>query len=224
MTAVINLSTVVDATCTRKFSQTDPKKMKTISRILMIVASVITWTVSYSQTAYVSTGDPEITIGGTSNVHDWEEKVGKLSGSGMVSWNTDGSFNLTALLIKIDCKAIKSTHGNIMDNKTYDALKAEKFPTITYKLTTPLLNAKPSATATMVTAVGQITIAGVTKPITLQVKVIVGSDGQLLFEGSKTVKMTDFGISPPTAFMGAMKVGDDVNLKFKTAFSKAQTL
>jgi hypothetical protein len=31
-------------------------------------------------------------------------------------------------------KSIKSTKGSIMDNKTYDALKAEAHPKITFKL------------------------------------------------------------------------------------------
>jgi len=187
----------------------------------MLVA-VVSWNLSNSQTAYVTTGAPEITIGGTSNVHDWEEKVDKLNGSGMITWNTDGSFNLTSLLIKVDCKSIKSSHGSIMNNKTYDALNAEKFPTITYKMTTPLINLKPSASGITITTVGQITVAGVTRPLTMEVTVMRDSGGQLLFAGITTLKMSDFGISPPTAFMGAMKVGNSVTIKFKTNFSKAQ--
>jgi polyisoprenoid-binding protein YceI len=197
--------------------------MKPISRILIIITILVSWSISHAQTAYVTAGDPEIIIEGTSNVHDWEEKVETLNGSGTITWNTDGSFNLTALFIKVDCKAIKSSHGSIMDGKTYDALKADKFPTITYKLTTPLTNIKPSASGITITTDGQITIAGVTKPISMQVVVIGNSGGQLLFQGTKIIKMTDFGVSPPTAFMGAMKVGDNVTLKFKANFSKAQT-
>ena len=189
----------------------------------MMIVAIGSWSISHSQTAYVTAGTPEITIGGTSNVHDWEETVETLNGTGTISWNTDGSFNLSSLLIKVDCKAIKSSHGSIMNNKTYDALKADKFPTIIYKLTTPLVSIKPSASGITVTTAGQITIAGVTKSISMEVRVVGDSGGQLLFEGTKTLKMTDFGISPPTAFMGAMKVGDNVTVKFKSNFSKAQT-
>jgi len=189
----------------------------------MMIIAAVSWSFSYSQTAYVIAGNPEIIINGTSNVHDWEEKVETLNGNGMITWNTDGSFNLSSLIIKIDCKAIKSSHGSLMDGKTYDALKADKFPTIIYKLTTPLVNIKPSAIGITVNTVGQITIAGVTKFISMQVRIIGSASGQLLFEGTKTIKMTDFGVSAPTAFMGAMKVGDEVTLTFKTNFSKTQT-
>jgi hypothetical protein len=56
----------------------------------------------------------------------------------------------------------------------------------------------------------------------MQVKVIGNAEGQLIFEGIKVIKMTDFGISPPTAFMGAMKVGADVTVKFRVNFYKSQ--
>jgi polyisoprenoid-binding protein YceI len=196
--------------------------MKPISRILMITIIVAFWSYAHSQTTYVTAGNQEIIIAGTSNVHDWEEKAETFGGAGMITWNADGSFNLSSLLVKIDCKAIKSSHGSIMDGKTYDALNADKFPTITYKLTTALMNITSSASGITINTVGQITIAGVTKPISMQVRVTANSGGQLLFEGTKAIKMSDFGVSPPTAFLGAMKVGDDVTLKFKASFSKGQ--
>src|SRR5689334_21075197 len=99
--------------------------MKPISRILIGVALFASCSFSNAQTAYFASSDPEIIIAGTSNVHDWEEKVETLYGNGTITWNTDGSLNLTSLLIKVDCKAIKSSHGSLMDNKTYDALKAD---------------------------------------------------------------------------------------------------
>jgi len=193
--------------------------MKTISSILTLLTLLIS-AYSFSQNTYTIGGKTEITIAGTSNVHDWDEKAEAMTGSGGVTWNTDGTFNLTSLFIRIECKAIKSTHGSIMDNKTYDALKADKYPSITYKLTTPLNNIKPSATGTTISTTGDITIAGVTKTITMQVKITGTSNGLLSFEGTKGLKMSDFGVSPPTAFMGAMKVGDGVVVTFKTGFVK----
>lgn len=188
-----------------------------------MIAAVCSWNFSHSQTAYVTAGIPEITIGGTSNVHDWEEKAETSNGTGMISWNTDGSFNLLSLLIKIDCQSIKSSHGALMNGKTYDALKADQFPSISYKLTTPLINIKPLASGITVNTEGQITIAGITKTISMQVKILGSSTGQLLFEGTKTISMTEFKVKPPTAFMGAIKVGDNVTVKFKANFTRAIT-
>ncbi|MEP7127266.1 MAG: YceI family protein [Chitinophagales bacterium] len=192
------------------------KKIIIIS-LTMLLASGLT---VHAQTNYVFSPNHEFEIKGTSNVHDWEESVEKINGNGSFVINPNGSISILSVVFKVECKDIKSTHGSIMDSKTYDALKAEKNPLITYKLLSQLNNVMPSTTGTTVIAKGQLTIAGVTKPIDLQVKVSVKADGSISFEGTKTIKMTDFDISPPTAFMGAMKVGDEVVLNFKTVMQK----
>lgn len=193
--------------------------MKPIANALLITALFFAVSVN-GQTTYTVASTPEFTIKGTSNVHDWEETVQKINGTGSFLLNEDGSLTISSLLIKVECRDIKSTHGSIMDNKTYDALKAEKNPQITYNLSTAITNIIPSSTGTSMIAKGQVTIAGVTKPIDLQVKISSKADGSFVCEGSKKIKMTDFGISPPTAFMGAMKVGDEVVLTFKTIMQK----
>lgn len=188
--------------------------MKTFTKLLLPLL-ILAMPLVRAQSTYVIAPSAEFTIKGTSNVHDWDESIQRATGNGSFSMNDDGSMNILSVQVTIQCKDIKSTHGSIMDNKTYEALKAEKNPTITYKLLSPVNNINPSTAGTSIMAKGQVTIAGVTKPIDLQVKILSGSAGSLIFEGSKTLKMTDFGVSPPTAFMGAMKVGDEVVVKFK---------
>lgn len=192
--------------------------MKPFLKIFILVA-LIPLSGMKAQIVYAVSGNQTMTIQGTSNVHDWDEEVTKIYGEGAFLLNPDASVTISALIIKIDIKDIKSSHGSIMDNKTYDALKSDKFPVITYKLLAPL-TIKQSAAGVSVASKGQISIAGVTKPLDMQVKVTAKENGILLFEGSKTLKMTDFGVSPPTAFMGAMKVGEDIVISFKTSMQK----
>lgn len=169
-----------------------------------------------AQDIYGLAGDFSIQISGTSNVHDWEETASKATGQARIQWNTDGSFNVLALDLNIDVKSIKSTKGSIMDNKTYEALKADDNPTIVFKITSVLSNVKPGAT---ISARGDLKIAGVSKPVDLQVKV-GGNNTTLVFEGAKKINMKEWNVSPPTAFMGAMKVGESVDLKFKSSYTK----
>ena len=184
------------------------------SHFLMIL--ILLSPIANAQEIYTGGNDLQFTISGTSNVHDWEESVSKMTGTGKIVANGDGTITVQSLDVTIQTEAIKSTHGSIMDNKTYDALKAEKNPTITFKLTAPLNNIKIGST---VTAKGDLKVAGITKPIDLNVKVN-GTGDALQFEGTKNISMKDFGITPPTAFMGAMKVGETVTLKFKTTYKK----
>jgi hypothetical protein len=46
------------------------------------------------------------------------------------------------------------------------------------------------------------------------------SDHDIKFSGSYTLKMTDFKMSPPTAMMGTIKVGNEVTIKFDLTLSK----
>ncbi|MBK8345850.1 MAG: hypothetical protein IPL12_22740 [Bacteroidetes bacterium] len=59
-------------------------------------------------------------------MYNGEEVAQTASGDAVVLWNTDGSFNIQKLNIKVSVKSIKSDKGSIMDDKTYDALKGEK--------------------------------------------------------------------------------------------------
>ena len=48
-------------------------------------------------------------INGTSNLHVWDERVETVAGTGVIDWNTDGTFNVTALNINMSVRSIKST-------------------------------------------------------------------------------------------------------------------
>jgi polyisoprenoid-binding protein YceI len=153
----------------------------------------------------------------TSANHDWDEKVGSVAGDGAVEWNSDGSFDLTAMNIKMEVHSIKSTEGSIMNNNTYKALKADGNPEITFALSSPVKSI-PSG-AHVIAAKINLSIAGVTKAIDMSVTATAQAHGDITFEGSKTIKMTDYGIKPPVALFGTLKTGDDITIKFKTVFT-----
>jgi len=189
--------------------------MKTSIKIILIALMLVASNVN-AQDTYVGGSDVELTISGTSNVHDWDQTVNKMSGSGKIIPNTDGSFTIQSLDVIIQVQSIKSSKGSIMDSKTYDALKSEANPTITFKLASPINNIIIGST---IIAKGDLKIAGIPRPIELSVKVS-GNSSKLFFEGSKSINMKDFGVTPPTAFMGAMKVGETVVIKFKSGYTK----
>lgn len=58
--------------------------------------------------------------------------------------------------------------------------------------------------------------------ITIDVVATRLSDGTVHVKGVVPVKMTDFGITPPTAIFGRLRTGDDVKVNFElTVGSKA---
>ncbi|MEP5936390.1 MAG: YceI family protein, partial [Winogradskyella arenosi] len=74
-------------------------------------------------------------------------------------------------------------------------------------------------TSYKVSVSGKMTIAGVTKTISVDLTAnLQGSN--VILEGNKTFKMTDFGIDPPKALLGTIKTGDDITIVFKSTFNK----
>ena len=66
---------------------------------------------------------------------------------------------------------------------------------------------------------GELMVAGVTKKI--DIKVTLSKKNQLIMvDGNHQLKMTDFGINPPKALLGAIKTGDEIEVKFKSVFVK----
>ena len=169
-----------------------------------------------AQSQYSLLSGYAITINGSSNVHDWTETAVKTTGDATITW-TDGSFTINHLSLKIEVAAIESEHGSIMDNKTYDALKAKNYPYISFKMTS-LKSMTKSGTGYLVKVMGDLTIAGKTRNVELTAMAYIKENGKILFDGSRSLKMTEYGIDPPTAMMGAMQVGDDVTVKFKVYF------
>lgn len=151
----------------------------------------------------------EMSIAGTSTLHDWVSSVEQFSAQAEIEMTDNKLVNITALQVRIPVKEIKSTKGRIMDNKTYDALKAEDHPSILFKLTKMTLQ-----DGNQLKASGQLTIAGKSKLVQFPVEYSVKPGSKLQFSGAYTLKMTDYDMAPPTAVMGTIKTGDEVTVRF----------
>ena len=160
-----------------------------------------------------------LVIKGTSNLHDWQSTANEVRANGPLTTDASGLKSIGALSVEIPVKSIKSTKGSIMDNKTYDALNANSSPNITYKFER-VTGMNNRSGAFDITATGYLTIAGVANKIDLIVQGKMGGDGSITFNGSKKIKMTDYKIKPPTALMGTMTTGDEVEIVFQVTLKQ----
>jgi len=160
-----------------------------------------------------------VTIDGTSNLHSWDEKVETVSGKGIINWSSDKSFTLQSFNIVMQVNSIKSDEGSTMNNKTYKALKSDQFPTITFSLTQPVVPITSNADPYSVVAKGNLTIAGVTRPVTIPIEISTDRNKKITIVGAQQVRMTDYGVDPPTALFGVLKTGDDITISFNTTFA-----
>lgn len=151
----------------------------------------------------------KMSVSGTSSLHDWESEATKVSADASLDLSGAQLEGINSLKVTVAAKGIVSPKGKIMDNKTYDALKADKYPNITFRLD------KATVNGSAVQATGKLTIAGKTQTVSLNATSRMDSAGNITFSGSKAIKMTDYGMDPPTALMGTIKTGDEVTIKYE---------
>lgn len=151
----------------------------------------------------VDTTKSSIKINGTSTVHDWVSDVNSFAVSGVMADDA-----VKDLKVVVDVKSIKSGKS-IMDDKTYEALKAEKYAKVTFSA------ANLKIDGNNVVGNGQLQLVGVTKEIPIKAELIKIASGQAKVKGSVEVDMTKFGVEPPTAMFGTMVTGEKVTIEYQ---------
>lgn len=89
-------------------------------------------------------------------------------------------------------------------------LHAREHPTITFRST------RVDGTPESFRVDGDLTIAGVTRPVTLDCR--SAEDGRV--QGTTTVTQSRWGIKPYSAFFGALKLADDVEVRFDVGLKR----
>jgi polyisoprenoid-binding protein YceI len=170
------------------------------------------------QKIYTLSENYDVSIHGTISTHDWTETIGRVSGELVGAVNGDGSVLVQTLRIVMQARSIKGNMGTVMNNKTYTALKGEANPAITFSLTGPVTLTRLVAGNRVVFLKGSLTLAGVTRSVTMSVSSFTTEGGTLAIEGEQKISMPDFGIKPPSALFGTMKASPEIMINFKTDF------
>jgi len=157
----------------------------------------------------------DIVVAGTSNLHDWTMKgqSGTIEASLNLASNVSYLAGIQSLTFTLPVKNLKSGES-LMDSRACDALKADKYPNISFKL----LTATPAATQgnkTTFNVTGLLTISGQTRQINMVATAIKNADGSVNISGTQKMKMTDFGIKPPSFLFGALRCGDNLSIDYK---------
>lgn len=101
-----------------------------------------------------------------------------------------------------------------MNEHMFKALGLEKHPTITLRVTRYEVG-EPTKGAAAVRMFGELTLAGVTRPVTVKATAKPGPDGTLRLEGRHALRMTEWGVKPPSLMLGTMKVHEAVHIRFQ---------
>jgi hypothetical protein len=160
----------------------------------------------------------EVTVTGTSTLHDWEIIAEQTSGILIV--NTEEEIPvINKLEFQVLAESLKSGKGG-MDKNTYNALNTEKHPNISFKMlevsdVQPIIS---TSNRFKVKGTANLTISGTTRKT--DISFILTLADELKIEGVKPLKMTTYKIEPPKALLGTIKTGDAVEVHFNTVWTK----
>ncbi len=162
--------------------------------------------------------DPQshLFLNGSATLGSWSCGTGIISGYGIPARGDQNASVKVSITIKnLDC-------GNEgMNEDMYKAMNANKFPQIQYELlgVNRLTDSIGDGVWIRLQTRGKLTINNVAKTVDIEVNArrLAGNKFQVI--GSKELAMSDFNITPPSAFFGLIKAHDDLEVKFDIATS-----
>jgi YceI-like domain len=159
----------------------------------------------------------EITIQGTSTLHDFHCRTDKI----LAYVDVDPSYtkDLTKVakpLVRVQVNIVARTltcGGGTIDNNMYKTLKTDQFQMIKYTMSGyDLLDATTSSFSA--NTKGTLQIAGQDKAVDIKINAARLAEGKASAEGEEMIKLTDFGIDPPSFMFGRLKVGNELKVRF----------
>lgn len=151
-----------------------------------------------------------LSVSGTSTLHDWEVRTEKLEGKiAFPAEFIDTGEGKVVAEVLIPTGSLKS-HSARMDRNMYKALDADSHPKIRYEL----MNAT-WISASAASTEGTLTIAGKTLPVRMEVTLSQPEADILVVSGTVPINMREFGIDPPTAMLGTIRTGENVEVAFQ---------
>ena len=153
----------------------------------------------------------KVWVDGTSNVRSFSCAAATIQAD--VAGETTGepgsavkSATLVIPVASLDCK------NGTMNEHMLKALKAKTNPTIVFRLASYEL--AKQADVVRVTLAGTLAMGGVEKPVSMTVEASEGASGMLHVVGTHELRMTEWGLKPPTLMLGTMKVDERVKVGF----------
>jgi len=164
--------------------------------------------------------DIDMKLSGTSTLHKWTMDAKTFSGD--ADFKTGSAGQLTAVQSLTFSLAVANLKGSEsgLNKNAYKALKANEYKDIDYKLLSATITPEKD-NKYLIKARGNLTIAGVTKEVTMDVEGVVNENKTITCTGSEKLNMTDYAVKPPKFMLGAMTTGDAITLDFTLVYKKA---
>jgi polyisoprenoid-binding protein YceI len=186
----------------------------TLLALAILVPASGAWTVANEQ--LVLQPQSRLWIDGTSTIRSFTCKAGEVNalvevnGANAIPSLLTGEKGVKTVQVTVPAEKMDCGNGKMNDHMR-NALKVTENPTITFNLTT--YDVTKNADGISGTINGTLDLGGVKKPISLQATG-ANEGGMLHVNGVYELKMTDYGLKPPSLMFGRIKVGETVKVGF----------
>jgi len=156
--------------------------------------------------------DPEsrIWVSGTSSVKAFRCEAKKIDATIMPGAGSTATLPIANLVqsatVVVPIENLDCNNGT-MNGHMRKALKAEENPKLTWTMTNYTIDASGAIVLN-----GKLGIAGKELPVEFRGTAQDESDGRVRVVASKEIKMTEWGVKPPSLMLGSMKVHDPVTI------------
>jgi len=186
----------------------------TLLALAILVPASGAWTVANEQ--LVLQPQSRLWIDGTSTIRSFTCKAGEVNavvevnGANVIPSLLTGEKGVKAVEVTVPAEKMDCGNGKMNDHMR-NALKVSDNPTITFSLTN--YDVAKNADGISGTINGTLDLGGVKKPISLQATGAPVGD-MLHVSGVYELRMTDYGLKPPSLMFGRIKVGETVKVGF----------
>jgi polyisoprenoid-binding protein YceI len=191
--------------------------MKFIFKSLIIIFLIQSGLDVNAQNLYMANlQKSDLVVKGSSTLHDWQMDTEKFD-CVVKALNDNNKLIIQKVNFSCNSTSLKS-ENSMMDKKAWDALKSDDFKTIQFESNEPnefLLHDKKIQGK----IVGELVLSGKTRKLILPFNGEMDETGNVKLTGEVSVKMSEFGIKPPTALMGSIKTGDEITIVYDLSFS-----
>ena len=192
--------------------------MKSIPLLLSLVACA---TLHADVLRYDSQpGGGKMTLEGKSTAHEWKVECSAIGGFIEADSAFPESAGATKPKVEVSVPVRQLKSGKkVMDTRLLSELKQPEHPKIEYRVLELKSNGAPAGGKADFDATGTMTIVGVTRTNTMPISIERVDKTKLKVTGVIQIKMSDFGIQPPSfdvpVLGGLMKTDDNVKISFE---------
>ncbi len=155
----------------------------------------------------------EIEVSGYTNNYNWKMKTDSVECKALITLQNRQLKAINNLYFTVPVQKLSSPN-TYMDRIAHRTLKSYPFDKIYFKYVKSEIQPWDDKDQYLVKATGNLTIAGVTQAIKMDLIATVIKDGTINFAGTHKLKLSTDQVVPKKTLMGTLNTSDDVTVNF----------